>query len=103
MRDIESRIRKVVTSTRRLCPFLPVTLRRDPRHTVTSMGRGLRTKPVRAMRSPRMLGPGEKGCGKALGRRGDTLGFRRIEPGPAGWEAHWPKALGSRRPESKPS
>lgn len=76
MRDIESRIGEVVTSTRRLCPFLPVALRRDPKHTVTSMGRGLRPKPVRAMRSPRILGPGEKtGMWKGVGKEGCHFGI----------------------------
>lgn len=104
VRDIESRIGEVVTSAGRLCPFLPITLRRDPRHMVTRMGRGLRPKPGSGNEKPKDTFPGEKtGIWKGLGKGGATLwGFRgqnqaQKSRGSIG------QALGSYRPESKPS
>lgn len=105
MRDIESRIGEVVTSAGRLCPFLPITLRRDPRHAVTRMGRGLRPKPGSGNEKPKdawsrtkdrdMEKPWERGGGTLWGFRGQNQAQK--SRGSIG------QALGSHRPVFKPS
>lgn len=84
VRDIESRIGEVVTSAGRLCPFLPITLRRDPRHMVTRMGRGLRPKPGSGNEKPKDTWSRRKDgdMERPWERGGDTLGLQGTESGP---------------------